>query len=175
MKFKKVFFLWLFLAIVFSCAKTNAKMIKIQSRYLGVDNNTPRIYAEIYMPYLEEIEKFLNNSIKKGDKLDRAPDVVIVIDNISYYDSKLDSDDEKKVYNEILEKKPYVLMREKNNNIGKVAFMADVDKFTQMAKDINSSTLNGIQWTANRYYDALKKLFEFRNNCRFYNMVWDII
>ena len=107
--------------------------------------------------------------------MDRAPDVVIVIDNISYYDSKLDSDDEKKVYNEILEKKPYVLMREKNNNIGKVAFMADVDKFTQMAKDINSSTLNGIQWTANRYYDALKKLFEFRNNCRFYNMVWDII
>lgn len=180
MKFKKVFFLWLFLAIVFSCAKTNAMMIKIQSRYLGFGNGNSQIYAEIYMPYSNEIEKFLNNSsIKKGDKLlDRPPDVVIVIDNINYYGSKLNDDDEKNlldVYNKVLKEKQYILMCENSNSIGQISFMADINKFAKIAKDINISTLNEIYWVANNYYDALKKLFEFKiNSCKL-DIVWSII
>lgn len=178
MKFKKVFFLWLFLAIVFSCAKTNAMMIKMQSRYLGFRNSSLQVYTEIYMPYSKEIEKFLKESIKHGDKLERDPDVVIVIDNINYYGSELNNDDEKNlldVYNKVLKEKQYILMCENSNSIGQISFMADINKFAKIAKDINSSTLNEICWVANNYYDALKKLFEFEiNSCKL-DIVWNII
>ncbi|MBR0423446.1 MAG: hypothetical protein IJJ04_02255 [Clostridia bacterium] len=85
MKFKKVFFLWLFLAVVFSCVKTDAKILKMQSRYFGFDSGNFTMRTEVFMPYLKQNEMKLE-LLKKdffchNDDINNAPDVVIVIDN----------------------------------------------------------------------------------------------
>ncbi|MBQ6143457.1 MAG: hypothetical protein IJI84_03090 [Clostridia bacterium] len=91
MKFKKVFFLWLFLVIVFSCAKTDAKMIKIQSKYLGFSPHNCKFSTEVFAPYEKEIESklsLLNNSF--NGFLGSSPDVVIVVDNDGFNEEEQD-------------------------------------------------------------------------------------
>lgn len=82
MKIKKLFFLWLFLAIMLFCVKINASMLKIQSNYLNFDPDNCKFYTEVFMPYSEENEiklKLLNNSFT--EKKNCIPDILIVIDN----------------------------------------------------------------------------------------------
>lgn len=188
MKFKKMFFLWLFLALAFFSVKTNAKILKIQSRYLGFVRGNSQIYAEFYIPCSKELEKFFRNSIKNNDKLDRDPDVAIIVDDINSYGSQLNDAVEKEinkdnkklleVYDNMLNKKKYILMISKkyNNQDIRFEFMANVDKVVKMANDIHFSLISTVNSIAESDYKALKKILSCKSDdCKVYNIAWEII
>ena len=87
MKFKKVFFLWLFLALAFFSVKTNATILKMQSDYADFESNEFNVYSEIFMPCKENNAKMFCNTAF-GGCYRPAPDVVVVINYNKFSDSE---------------------------------------------------------------------------------------
>ncbi len=91
MKFKKIIFLWLILAGIFSCIKTNADILRLRNNYFNFKSHQLEIYSEIFMPYSEKIlkkEDLVNCFCNYYFKFKSIPDIVVIFNGNKFNDAE---------------------------------------------------------------------------------------
>ena len=160
MKIKKLFFLWLFLAVMFFCVKIDASMLKIQSDYFNFNPDNYRFYTEVFMPYSEENEiklKLLNNSFTEMKNC--IPDILIVIDNNSFTKKE-----ELFLTNyEIKLRKSEMVLYEYDFKGVRYEFFVKLDKLKNLSKKSGLSELDVLDFIVSNYMKVFKMIFILPN------------
>ena len=157
MKFKKVFFLWIFLIGIFFCVKTDAKMLKIQSSYFAFNPSNSQFYTEVFMPYSEENKtklQLLNNNFDKI--VNCLPEIIIVIDDDNFTENEKDFLIK---YEKNLMKSGMLMYVDKFKGI-KFEFFVKLDKLKNISKESGVlSEKDVLSFIVSTYVNQFKNIF----------------